>query len=207
MTAAEVAQHDSVGASEWSGGKSPFGVGWPKLMMWLFLVQDTLTFAGLLTGYGVMRLSLGRWVVQSEIFRIWLVGIMTFILICSSATMAVAVAASRRGDRALALRFIVLTVVGGLMFLGMQAYEWTSFIHEGARLFGNPWGIPQFSATFFIITGFHGAHVAGGVIYLAITALRWMRGRIAPESVEIAGLYWHFVDLVWVFIFTLLYLI
>ncbi len=203
----EVADQKQVLASEWGGGRSPFAVGWPKLMMWLFLVSDTLTFAGLLTGYGVMRLSLGRWAVQSEIFRIWLVGLMTFILICSSATMAVAVAAARRGARALVLRFLLLTALGGLMFLSMQAFEWTSFIREGARLFGNPWGIPQFSATFFIITGFHGGHVTVGVIYLLVTAIRQVRGRIAPESIEIAGLYWHFVDLVWVFIFTLLYLI
>ncbi len=207
MTSSQVADHEQAVSSEWSGGQSPFAIGWPKLMMWLFLVSDTLTFAGLLTGYGVMRLSLGQWPVQSQIFRIWLVGTMTFILICSSATMAVAVAAARRGDRPRVLRFLLLTVLGGLMFLGMQAFEWTNFIHEGARLFTNPWGVPQFSATFFIITGFHGGHVTGGVIYLLITALRQARGHIAPESIEIAGLYWHFVDLVWVFIFTLLYLI
>ncbi len=207
MARSDVVDQDQVLTSEWGGGQSPFAVGWPKLMMWLFLVSDTLTFAGLLSGYGVMRLSLGRWPVQSEIFRIWLVGLMTFILICSSATMAVAVAAARRGARSLVLRFLLLTVLGGLMFLSMQAFEWTSFIREGARLFGNPWGIPQFSATFFIITGFHGGHVTAGVIYLLITAIRYARRRIAPESVEIAGLYWHFVDLVWVFIFTLLYLI
>ena len=176
-------------------------------MMWLFLIQDTLTFAGLLTGYGVVRLSGGRWPVQGEIFNLYLVGFMTFILICSSATMAVAVAAARRGDRARVLRFLLLTVVGGLIFLGAQVYEWTHFIGEGARLFANPWGIPLFSASFFVITGFHGAHVLAGVIYLLVTALREARGSIEPESVEIAGLYWHFVDLVWVFIFTLLYLL
>jgi cytochrome c oxidase subunit 3 len=196
-----------VAASEWGGGRSPFAVGWPKFMMWIFLVSDTLTFAGLLAGYGGMRLSIGRWPVQFEIFNIGLVSTMTFVLICSSATMAVAVGAARRGEHARVLRFLLLTVLGGLFFLGAQAYEWTHFIGEGARLFGNPWGIPQFSATFFIITGFHGGHVTGGVIYLLITALRWSRRRIQPESVEIAGLYWHFVDLVWVFIFTLLYLL
>ena len=203
----EAVDQEQVLASEWGGGKSPFAVGWPKLMMWLFLVSDTLTFAGLLTGYGVMRLSLGRWPVRAEIFNLYLVGAMTFILICSSATMAVAVAAARRGHRATVVPFLLLTVLGGLFFLGGQAYEWTRFIREGARLFGNPWGIPQFSATFFITTGFHGGHVTAGVLYLFATALRWARGRIAAESVEIAGLYWHFVDLVWVFIFTLLYLI
>jgi cytochrome c oxidase subunit 3 len=158
-------------------------------------------------GYGAMRLALGTWPKQSDIFHLWLVGLMTFILICSSATMAIAVAAARTGDKRIVMRFLLLTALGGLMFLGMQVYEWTNFIHEGARLFENPWGVPQFSATFFITTGFHGGHVTVGVIYLLITALRWARGTIQPESVEIAGLYWHFVDLVWVFIFTLLYLL
>ena len=204
---AEVAEQQRVLASEWGGGRSPFAVGWPKFMMWIFLVSDTLTFAGLLAGYGAMRLTLGRWPVQFEIFNIGLVSTMTFILICSSATMAVAVAAARRGDQPRVLRYLLLTVLGGLFFLGAQVYEWTHFIGEGARLFANPWGIPQFSATFFIITGFHGGHVTGGVIYLLITAIRWTRRSIEPESVEIAGLYWHFVDLVWVFIFTLLYLL
>jgi len=203
--AAQLVGHDRV--SDWSGGRSPFGIGWPKLMMWLFLVQDTLTFAGLLTGYGVMRLVQGRWPVQSEVFNLYLVGAMTFILICSSATMAVAVAAARRGDRRRVPPYLLLTALGGLLFLAGQYYEWSHLIAEGARLFTNPWGIPQFSATFFITTGFHGAHVTAGVLYLLVTLWRWHRGRIQPESVEIAGLYWHFVDLVWVFIFTLLYLI
>jgi cytochrome c oxidase subunit 3 len=204
---AEAVDQERVLASDWGGGKSPFAVGWPKLMMWLFLVSDTLTFAGLLAGYGVMRISIGHWPRQGEIFNLYLVGAMTFILICSSATMAVAVSAAKRGDRSKVIPFLLLTALGGLLFLSGQAFEWTKFIREGARLFGNPWGIPQFSATFFITTGFHGGHVSAGVIYLLITALRWARGRIRPESVEIAGLYWHFVDLVWVFIFTLLYLI
>ncbi|MDQ7820066.1 MAG: cytochrome c oxidase subunit 3 [Armatimonadota bacterium] len=203
----EAVEHNQVLASDWGGGRSPFGVGWPKLMMWVFLVSDTLTFAGLLAGYGALRLSLGRWPAQAEIFDLYLVGAMTFILICSSATMAVAVSAARRGDRGRVIPFLLLTALGGLLFLTGQAYEWTKFIHEGARLSGNPWGVPQFSATFFIITGFHGGHVSVGVLYLLATALRWGLRRIQPESVEIAGLYWHFVDLVWVFIFTLLYLI
>ena len=204
---AEAAEQERILTSDWGGGRSPFGINWPKLMMWLFLAQDTLTFAGLLSAYGVMRLSIGRWPHQAGIFSLYLVGAMTFILICSSATMAVAVAASKRGDRPKVVPYLLLTALGGLLFLGGQYYEWTHFIHEGARLFTNPWGVPQFSATFFITTGFHGAHVAAGVLYLLATAWRWTRGRIQPESVEIAGLYWHFVDLVWVFIFTLLYLI
>jgi cytochrome c oxidase subunit 3 len=204
---APAAEQERILASEWGGGRSPFGINWPKLMMWLFLAQDTLTFAGLLSGYGVMRLSIGRWPHQAEVFNLYLVGAMTFILICSSATMAVAVAASKRGDRTRVTPYLLLTALGGLLFLGGQYYEWSHLIAEGARLFTNPWGIPQFTATFFITTGFHGAHVTAGVLYLLVTVWRWRRNRILPESVEIAGLYWHFVDLVWVFIFTLLYLI
>jgi cytochrome c oxidase subunit 3 len=207
-TSAEaVTQKPVMTGADWEGGRSPFGVGWPKLMMWLFLVQDTLTFAGLLTGYGFLRLSQPRWPVQGEVFNLYLVGFMTFILICSSATMAVAVTSAKGGDRGRTIRFLLLTVVGGLIFLGCQAYEWTHFIGEGARLFSNPWAVPLFSATFFVITGFHGAHVSVGVIYLLITVVREAGRHIKPESVEIAGLYWHFVDLVWVFIFTLLYLL
>ncbi|MDR7419556.1 MAG: cytochrome c oxidase subunit 3 [Armatimonadota bacterium] len=194
-------------ASEWGGGRSPFAINWPKLMMWLFLLQDTLTFAGLLTGYWMLRVATPNWPPQYQIFNLYLVGFMTFVLICSSATMAVAVAASRYGDRRTTLMFLVFTIVGGLIFLGLQAYEWTHFIGEGARLSTNPWGVPLFSSSFFVITGFHGAHVLAGVIYLAITAQRHAEGRIKPESVEIAGLYWHFVDLVWVFIFTIKYLL
>lgn len=193
--------------SEWEGGVSPFRVSWPKLMMWLFLLSDTLTFGGLLTGYGYLRMTGPAWPRQEEIFNIGLVGFMTFVLICSSATMAMAVAASRREAWRDAVRLVGLTVLGGLIFLGLQAYEWSHFIGEGARLSGNPWGAPAFSATFFVITGFHGLHVTAGVIYLATVALRGLRRRLGADSVEVAGLYWHFVDLVWVFIFTLLYLV
>ncbi len=200
-------------ASPWGGGESPFAVPWSKLMMWLFLLSDAFTFAGLLTGYAAMRISAGTWPHQADFFRIaTVVGPMTFILICSSATMAVAVGSARRGDLRTAVRFLALTVLGGLMFLGMQAFEWTSFIREGARLtgfLGHPSGeIPRaFPASFFIITGFHGSHVTSGVIYLLVKTLQAARGRASAESIEVAGLYWHFVDLVWVFIFTLLYLI
>ena len=199
-------------ASVWGGGESPFAVPWSKLMMWLFLLSDAFTFAALLTGYAAMRLTGGTWPRQGDFFNITtVVGPMTFILICSSATMAVAVGSARRGDLRTASRFLALTVLGGLLFLGMQAFEWTGFIREGARLFGfvgHAGDIPRaFPATFFVITGFHGSHVTSGVIYLLIKTVQARRGSASAESIEVAGLYWHFVDLVWVFIFTLLYLV
>ncbi|MBI4279689.1 MAG: cytochrome c oxidase subunit 3 [Armatimonadetes bacterium] len=203
-----VMEEQRVLASDWGGGKSPVGTSWGKLMMWLFLMSDALTFAGLLVGYGVMRMSAGRWPYQYNIFNInAVVGPMTFILICSSVTMAAAVAAARMNDHRKVRLFLGLTILGGLMFLSMQAYEWSHFIGEGARLTTNPWGVPMFSTTFFVITGFHGSHVTSGVIYLLVVAGKEGRRRYSAETIEIAGLYWHFVDLVWVFIFTLLYLI
>ncbi len=190
-----------------SGRVSPFAVSWQKLMMWVFIVTDALLFAGFLASYGFVRLASPQWPNRGEVFHLEFIGAMTFILISSSATMATAVAAARRGNRALVVRFLLLTILGGLCFLGMQAYEWTSLIQKGARLYTNPWGVPTFSAAFFLITGFHGSHVLTGVIILAIAAVRSVMGRATAQGIELVGLYWHFVDLVWVFIFTLFYLI
>ncbi len=193
--------------SEWLGGVSPFGIPWQKLMMWIFLVTDALLFAGFLAAYGFIRLASGAWPDQGEVFAMPYIGFMTFVLITSSATMATAVGASHRGELRFASRFVVLTALGGLIFLGLQANEWTHVIREGARLTHNPWGVPAFSAFFFMITGFHGTHVLIGVIILTVLALKAWRGRVTPLGVELAGLYWHFVDLVWVFIFTCFYLL
>ena len=194
-------------ASPWGGGVAPFGTSWQKLMMWVFIITDGLLFAGLLASYGFVRLASPHWPDQAQVFHLQFIGVMTFILISSSATMASAVTAAREGRRALAVRFLLLTILGGLCFLGMQAYEWATFIGQGARLYANPWGPPAFSASFFVITGFHGTHVLSGVVILGITAWRAAAGRSSKGGIELAGLYWHFVDLVWVFVFTLFYLV
>jgi cytochrome c oxidase subunit 3 len=176
-------------------------------MMWTFIITDGLLFAGFLASCGYARLMSERWPDQSSVFSLPFIAAMTFILISSSATMASAVESAQRGDRRAGVRFVLLTALGGAAFLGMQAYEWTHFIAEGGRLAQNPWGDPMFGAYFFIITGFHGSHVLTGVTLLAIVAGRWSRGLSTPDGIEMAGLYWHFVDLVWVFIFTLFYLV
>lgn len=193
----------------WDGGTaSPFDVGWQKAMMWIFIITDALLFAGLLVGYGFVRAKSVSWPAQFDgPFSVIFITAMTFVLISSSATMACAVLASEKGNRSHVTMFLWLTILGGLTFLGMQVYEWSHFIHEGARLTGNPWGVPQFSASFFIITGFHGMHVTTGVTILLITTIRWGMGKATPGGVENAGLYWHFVDLVWVFVFALFYLV
>ena len=191
----------------WGGGVCPFEAGWRKVMMWVFIVTDGLLFAGFLASYGYARVLAGTWPDQSSVFSLPYIAAMTFVLISSSATMASAVQAAQTGQRPRASRFVLLTAFGGLVFLSMQAYEWTHLIDAGARLDHNPWGVPAFASYFFLLTGFHGTHVLVGVLTLLVVAVRSAKQLATPEGVEMAGLYWHFVDLVWVFIFTLFYLL
>ena len=193
--------------SRWGGGVSPFGIYWQKMMMWWFIVGDAILFAAFLASYGFSRLGTANWPDQSEAFDLNLITLMTFVLISSSATMATAVTAARAGDPGKARKFLGLTLLGGLVFLGMQAYEWSHIIGLGGTLTENPWGVPAFTAYFFMVTGFHGTHVLIGVIINLIIFLKQVRGTGTPNGVELAGLYWHFVDLVWVFIFGCFYLI
>jgi cytochrome c oxidase subunit 3 len=191
----------------WGGGVCPFDAGWQKVMMWVFIVTDGLLFAAFLASYGYMRFMSDSWPNQSEVFSIPFIAAMTFVLISSSATMASAVASAAHGDKSAVGKYLLMTIVGGAVFLGMQAYEWTHIIEQGARLWANPWGDPMFGAYFFLITGFHGTHVLSGVVILAILWWRWNKGVATKVGVEMGGLYWHFVDLVWVFVFTCFYLL
>jgi cytochrome c oxidase subunit 3 len=142
---------------------------------------------------------------------LFFVSLMTFILIFSSVTMVLAVEAGQRRSRKEVARYMFWTILGGLAFLGCQAWEWTQFITEGSTLHGNPFGPWHFAALFFLVTGFHGFHVFSGVVINFIIYLNVLRGtyddRGHYEMVEKVGLYWHFVDLVWVFVFTFFYLI
>ena len=183
---------------------------WGKLGMWIFLAGDAVGFGVLLSSYGAVRASSGDWPNPAERLGIALTALMTFLLICSSVTMVKALEAIKRSDRSAAQRFLALTILGGAIFLGLQAYEWTHNIHNGLKIFGNPWGATLFGASFYIITGFHGLHVTGGVIYLSVilaTVSRLNDMRYNYMVAEIAGLYWHFVDLVWIMVFTFVYLI
>src|SRR5215468_5399033 len=135
-----IAEQQRILASDWGGGKSPFGTTWSKFMMWIFIISDALTFAAFLIAYGFVRLVNPAWPKQTEVFNMVLITFMTFVLISSSAVMAMAVAAARASNPKLAVRFLALTIVGGLMFLGCQAFEWSHLIEEGARLTHNPWG-------------------------------------------------------------------
>ncbi len=210
------ASHAAAVDAHWGGGVSPFGTTWQKTMMWIFIVTDALLFSGLLCGYGYLRMiSPVPWPETTEVFSIPFIAFMTFVLITSSMFMGTAVTAARLGDMKKARNNVLFTIVGGLVFLGCQAYEWSHIIHEGARLTGALPGSelahlgvpPQFPSSFFLLTGFHGSHVISGLVILIITAIRTSLGKTPPQGVEMAGLYWHFVDLVWVFIFTLFYLL
>jgi cytochrome c oxidase subunit 3 len=219
-------------------------------MMWFFLLSDAFTFSGLLITYGFLRYSYPAytgsvsafkpsaeyWPIPEKIFDavpflhgvhlpLLFVGIMTFILILSSVTMVLAVEAGQRMDRKDVTKWMLWTIVGGLAFLGCQAWEWSHFITgteegmalsngvivHGANLQVNEYGPPLFASLFFFITGFHGTHVASGVLlnviifYNVVVGTYDKRGHY--EMVEKVGLYWHFVDLVWVFVFTFFYLI
>lgn len=204
---------------DWAADKQAFDMPWGKLMMWIFLLSDTFIFSIFLTGYMNVRLSAtDAWPNASEVFALEIAGvympllliaIMTFVLITSSGTMAMAVNFAYRGDRRRTAILMAATALLGASFVGMQAFEWTKLIHEGVRPWANPMGAAQFGSAFFMITGFHGLHVTAGVIYLAIVARKVARGDYEQKGyaiVEITGLYWHFVDLVWVFIFAFFYL-
>ncbi len=205
---------------DWSADKQTFGVPWGKAMMWIFLLSDTFIFSCFLTSYMKVRISTTvPWPNPSEVFALHvggtsvpllLIAIMTFVLISSSGTMAMAVNFGYRRDKKKTAALMLATAAFGAMFVSMQAFEWTKLIQEGVRPWGNPWGAPQFGSAFFMITGFHGLHVSAGVIYLSVVANRVRTGFYDKKGnydmVEIAGLYWHFVDLVWVFIFAFFYL-
>ncbi len=249
MSSVTAIKKDSI----WSGGQSPMKASYGKLMMWFFLLSDAFTFSGLLITYGMIRFrhlafdaeTMGEfafsreyWPIPEEVFQavpflhgvsapLVFVGIMTFVLILSSVTMVLAVEAGQRMDKKAVEKWMLWTLVGGITFLGCQAWEWSHFIHGtengldltgdgigdffGANLTFNEYGPSNFAALFFFITGFHGTHVFSGVVlnyivyYNTVTGVYERRGHY--EMVEKVGLYWHFVDLVWVFVFTFFYLV
>jgi cytochrome c oxidase subunit 3 len=183
---------------------------WGKLGMWIFLAGDAMGFGTLLASYGAMRAGSADWPNPAEVLGIQLTALMTFLLICSSVTMVKALENLKNANLPRAKMFLLLTALGGAIFVGLQAYEWTHLIQRGLMVFGNPWGATLFGASFFIITGFHGMHVTAGVIYLLSiygVVSRTPNIQYNYMVTEIAGLYWHFVDLVWIMVFTFVYLL
>ena len=281
MATETIAAHNENTQSLWSGGKEPFKASYGKLMMWYFLLSDTFTFAGFLIAYGALRFSMPSWPVPDFVFSslpgdihhkpLIFVTIMTFVLLASSFTMVRAVQEGHRGNKNGVVKWMLMTIVGGIMFLSCQAWEWTTLMGaEHMTIKINPFGThteagvyledghdvkkgetfkagqsylihkhdgefhqlkykvtegvnagkekqlefgpKAFGALFFFITGFHGFHVLSGVVFLLIIMLNSATGLYEKrnnkyEMVEKIGLYWHFVDLVWVFVFLLFYLL
>jgi len=182
-----------------------------KVGMWFFLVTDAMTFSGLLLGYGILRAKNPEWPSPADYLGVGLSAFATFLLICSSVTMVIAQAAGEIKDSKKMLKYLLYTALGGGVFLGIQVYEYLHLINEMGMTFSNfLHGPPQFASTFYIVTGFHGFHVLSGVIYLLVIAARTAAGKYDDgnvNQVEICGLFWHFVDLVWILVFTFIYLI
>ena len=198
-----VAMHSAAEAAE-----SPLTPeSWGKLGMWVFLAADAMSFGGLIVGYALLRHASAKWPNPAHTLGINLTAFMTLLLIVSSVTMVLSLSAIQRGDKRNFKKFLLFTILGGLIFLGCQAYEWTHLITERLPEAGISFTTHLFATTFFVLTGFHGMHVTGGVIYNSCVLAAVSRGRYGPKHVEIAGLYWHFVDLVWILIFTFVYLI
>jgi cytochrome c oxidase subunit 3 len=184
---------------------TPFSMPTKKFAMWLFIIADTMTFAACLVAYGFLRNGTANW--PRPFHSITNVAIMTFILLTRSLTMLLAVQAARAGDKAGAFRWTMITAVAGILFAFLHVREWLGLIDEGMTLFKNPWGTGLFGASFFSITGLHLTHVTCGIIALIAVGLRYKTGRYNADDIEVLGLYWHFVDLVWMFVVPLVYLL
>ncbi len=198
----------AVAESVWSGGRSPYAVNSKKFGMWLFLISDSLTFAAMLFAYTYSRVTNPDWPKPFDFSpAIIFSTVMTFCLLSSSLTMVMAVHSMNHGNRSATVKWILATMAGGAAFVVLHLSEWMKLINvEHVTPFQNPWGVPLFGGTFFALTGLHMTHVIIGLIYLGIISVAVGRGKFKAEDVEVAGLYWHFVDLVWMFIFPLVYL-
>jgi cytochrome c oxidase subunit 3 len=203
MGQADIAMHSHpIGMT---AGLPPFSVSAKKMAIWLFIIADAATFAACLVAYGFLRNGTPHW--PRPFHSITNVAIMTFILLTSSLTMLLGVRAGKAGDKAGAFRWTMITAMGGIVFASLHMREWIALMGEGMTLFHNPWGTGLFGASFFSITGLHLLHVTGGVIALLAVGIRYKGGRYNSDDLEVAGLYWHFVDLVWMFVVPFVYLL
>jgi cytochrome c oxidase subunit 3 len=182
-----------------------FSIPTKKLAMWLFIIADTMTFAACLVAYGFLRNGAPNW--PRPFHSITNVALMTFILLTSSLTMLFGLRSAKAGDKGGAFRWILITAALGIAFALLHLREWRGLIDEGMTLFKNPWGTGLFGASFFSITGLHLTHVTCGVIALIVVGVRYQGGRYKADDIEVLGLYWHFVDLVWMFVVPLVYLL
>jgi heme/copper-type cytochrome/quinol oxidase subunit 3 len=182
-----------------------FSIPTKKLAMWLFIIADTMTFTACLVAYGFVRNGTSDW--PRPFHNITNVALMTFILLTSSLTMLLGLRSARAGDKVGAFRWTMITAVAGIAFALLHVREWLGLIHQGMTLFKNPWGTGLFGASFFSITGLHLTHVMCGVIALIVVGVRYKGGRYNADDIEVLSLYWHFVDMVWMFVVPFVYLL
>jgi heme/copper-type cytochrome/quinol oxidase subunit 3 len=176
-----------------------------KLAMWIFLASECLLFGALITTYLLYRGTSKVGPYPNDVFDIPYTSVSSFVLLASSLTMVLAVAAAQKADFVRMRIWLLVTALLGMTFVGGQVYEFTSFYHEGLSLKSN-----LFGTTFYVLTGFHGLHVTIGIIMLLSLTSFSQAGRLPDDggfSVEMIGLYWHFVDIVWIVIFAVVYLI
>ena len=197
MSESELAAHGHGALME----ESPYAIPTRKLTMWLFIISDAVTFGAFLFSYGYIRVSAANWVRPFETASVINVVVMTVVLITSSLTMLGAVDASKAGDKAKAMRFLYSTMALGAIFAALHLREWFQLFGRGITLSSG-----LFGQTFFTITGLHLLHVISGVIALFVVATKYSSGKLTAGYVENTGLYWHFVDLVWMFVVPLVYL-
>ena len=184
-----------------------FAIPHKKLVMCLFIISDAVTFGAILFAYGYLRNATTNWPKPFESASVLNAYIMTFVLVTSSLTILMAIRAAKSGHKPMAVIWAWLTVAAGLLFALLHLKEWLGLIGQGLTLFANPWGSGLFGAAFFSITGLHLTHVVGGCIAISVVTLGYRRGRYDSMDLEIWGLYWHFVDMVWMFVVPLVYLL
>ncbi len=190
-------QHDDFRAGR------ELGLNHVKLGMWFFIATEVMFFGGLIVTF--LKYKLNNPAPEAALLDVTLVGLNTFLLLASSFTVVLGFDAIRQGDRAGLMRYLGVTILLGSAFLGGQIYEFNALYHEGVTLTGS-----LFGSTFFTLTGFHGLHVLIGVLWAGLTLVKAAQGKYSADDnlgVEIFGLYWHFVDVVWIALFTLIYLI
>jgi cytochrome c oxidase subunit III len=203
VSQADLTMHGHPGAGVMS--EPTFSVPAKKMAMWLFIIADTATFAGCLVAYGFIRNGTPDW--PRPFHSITNVAIMTFVLLTSSLTMLFSIHSAQKGEKSGAFRWMMITALLGAVFAFLHIREWLELIGKGVTIFHNPFGTPLFGAVFFSVTGLHLLHVTGGVIALIAVGIRYMGGRYKADDLEVTGLYWHFVDLVWMFVVPLMYLL
>jgi cytochrome c oxidase subunit III len=200
--------HLTMGSPAVESREAPaFAIPHKKLVMWLFIISDAVTFGAILFAYGYLRNATSDWPKPFEHASVLNAYLMTVILVTSSLTMLIGVRAAKSGQRSKAILWSCLTVAGGFLFALLHIEEWLGLIGAGLRLFENPWGSGLFGAAFFSITGLHLTHVVAGCVAIAVVTLGYKRGRYNGMDLEIWGLYWHFVDMVWMFVVPFVYLL